>query len=208
MPDAVAENGFQATTVEDIVRLAQVRRNAFYEQFEDKHDCFAAVYEIAQERLLGVLTLRCYTHSGLEQRVGAAISAGLGFLEENPATARFLFVEAPAAGQEISVRHHEWLDRYGRLLRLATVGSPDVSSPRAGVEPAIVGAVVSRIKQRVLAGAAGELSGLAPELVQLVLGFYGKAEPPVELEPADDSPAGAVSVQPQSPDSPPVLEPV
>lgn len=192
MPQAVAENGFQATTVEHIVRLAQVRRNAFYQQFEDKHDCFAVVYESAQERLLGVLTLRCYTQNGLAQRVGAALAGGLELLEANPAMARLLFVEAPAAGREISARHHEWLDRYGRMLGLATVGSPNVVAPHGGVEPAIVGAIASRIKQRVLAGAANDLSSLCPELLQLVLAFYSlqagfvqpqSLEPSLVLEP-------------------------
>src|SRR3954447_12090922 len=59
LPHAVAENGFEGTTVEHIVKLGGVRRNSFYEQFANKRDCFAAAYEIAQERLLGVLTFQC-----------------------------------------------------------------------------------------------------------------------------------------------------
>lgn len=104
LPRAVAENGLEGTTVDLIVKLAQVRRNSFYEQFKDKLDCFAAAYEIAQERLLGVLTFQCYTRAGLADRVGSALGAGLDLLSADPALTRLLVVEAPAAGGAISAR--------------------------------------------------------------------------------------------------------
>jgi AcrR family transcriptional regulator len=204
LPRAVAENGFEATTVENIVKLGQVRRNAFYEQFSDKRDCFAAAYEIAQERLLGVLTFQCYAQAGLAVRIGAALSAGLDLLAANPDLARLIAIEAPAAGERIAARHQEWLDRYCGLLHLAAVGDQDVATPNPALEPAITGAVFSRIKQLVLAGEVGDLPGLQPELVQLTLSYYGLPAPP----PAPLAGEGAESSQPQSPDRAKVLEPV
>lgn len=205
LPHAVADNGFEGTTVEHIVKLGQVRRNSFYEQFTDKRDCFAAAYEIAQERLLGVLTFQCYTRSGLANRVDAALGAGLRLLGDNPSLAHLVVIEAPAAGEEIAMRHQEWLDRYGRLLQLAAVGSPDVASPRPALESAILGAIVSRIKQLILAGETAELPSICPELVRLTLSYYGSPEPPL-LVSADAE--GAGSSQPQSPGRRSELEPV
>ncbi len=206
LPHAVAENGFEATTVEHIVKLAQVRRNAFYEQFGDKGECFAAAYEIAQERLLGVLTFQCYTRTGLVDRVGSALNAGLETLASNPVLANLIVVEAPAAGAESAARHHDWLDRYGRMLRLAAIGSVDVAVPPAGLEPAVVGGIVSRVKQLVLAGEVRELPGICPELVSFALSFYGSPE----AFPASVQPDGVESAQPQSqsPGRRSVLEPV
>jgi AcrR family transcriptional regulator len=205
LPRAVAENGFERVTVEHIVKLGQVRRNAFYEQFSDKRDCFTAAYEIAQERLLGVLTFQCYTRSGLSEKMSAALGAGLDLLGANPSLARLIVIEAPAAGKEISLRHQQWLDRYSRLLRLAAVGSPDTVGPSPAIEPAIVGSIVSRIKQLILAGETADLPALGPELVQLTLSYYGSRELP---EPLLASPAaGEESAQPQSPGRRSVLEP-
>lgn len=202
----VAESGFESATVDQIVKIAQVRRNSFYEQFADKHDCFAAAHEIAQERLLGVLTFQCYARSGLADRVGAAIGAGLDLLGANPALTQLIFVEAPAAGEASAARHHEWLDRYSRLLGFAAINSPEIARPGPGVEPAIVGGVVSRIKQLVLAGKAEDLPGLGPELSQFVLSFYGEAgEAEITTSPlrrSQDEPP-----QPQSPERSTVLEP-
>jgi AcrR family transcriptional regulator len=206
LPQAVAEHGFKATTVEHVVKLGGVRRNSFYKEFTDKRDCFSAAYEIAQERLLGVLTFQCYTRAGLIDRLGAALGASLDLLGANPSIAHLIAIEAPAAGEEIAARHHGWLDRYGRLLRLAAVGSPDLATPRAALEPAIVGAIVSRIKQLVLAGKAEDLPGLCPELVQLTLSYYGAPAPPERLRTSAVG-GGAESAQPQSPGRRKVLEP-
>jgi AcrR family transcriptional regulator len=203
LPDAVAENGIEATTVEHVVKLAGVRRNSFYEQFSDKRDCFAAAHEIAQERLLGVLTFQCYTHACLPDRLGTALAAGLTLLGGHPSLARLIVVEAPAAGGEITVRHQEWLDRYCRLLQLAAVASPDISPPKPALEPAIVGSVVSRVKQLVLAGQAGDLPRLCPELVQLTLSYY--SSPALPRTPSAGAPAE--SSQPQSPERRAVPEP-
>ncbi len=203
LPQAIAEKSFAGTTVEQIVRIAQVRRNAFYEQFADKQECFAVAYEIAQERLLGVLTFQCYTRLVPTERISAALGAGLDLLAAEPGLARLIVLEAPAAGEAMLARHQAWLDRYSRMLRLAVVGSPDVAEPSPALEPAIAGAVVSRVRQLVLAGETRKLPGLHPELTQLVLSFFGSPDPlsmPGQGE-------GAESAQPQSPERSSVLEP-
>ena len=196
LPRAIAEGGFEATTVDQIVKLAQVRRNAFYEQFEDKRDCFAAAYEIAQERLLGALTYQCYTRADLADladRVGSALAAGLDLLASDPLLTRLIVIEAPAVGGQVATRHYEWLDRYGRLLRFAAIDNP-ATAPGKSIEPAVIGGLLSRVKQLVLAGKIRQLPRLTPELVQFALSFYGS------------SVATSPPLQPQSPDNS-VLEP-
>lgn len=205
LPRAATENGFAGMTVEHIVKLAQVRRNAFYEQFGDKKDCFSAAYEVAQERLLGVLTFQCYTRVELAERIENALGAGLDLLAGDPVLARLLVVEAPAAGGEILARHQQWLDRYGRMLSLAAIGNPDVAKPPPALEPAIAGGVFSRIKQLVLDGEAHRLPRLCPELTRFVLSFYGSPDP--LASPAEQR-YGVEPAQPQSPERSDVLEPV
>lgn len=203
LPRVVAEGGFEATTVDQIVKQAQVRRNSFYEQFRDKRECFAAAYEIAQERLLGVLTFQCYTRVDLVDRVGSALGAGLDLLATEPVLARLIVIEAPAAGGAIAARHHKWLDRYGRMLHFAAIGNADATPPPAAVEPAVVGGIVSRIKQLVLAGETESLPGLCPELVQFALSFYSLSETASlsSVAPVDEP------SQPQSPERVSVFEP-
>ena len=209
LPLAVAERGFEGTTVDQIVKIAQVRRNSFYEQFEDKCDCFAVAYEIAQERLLGVLAYQCYAQAGLSDRISFALGAGLDWLGANPALTKLIVVEAPTASASIAAPHYEWLDRYSRLLRFAAIDSPEVDTPGLAVESAIVGGVVSRLKQKVLAGETRALPGLCQELSQFVLSFFDDLPPDSASSAASKKRRRSQGVppQPQSPGRTGVLEP-
>src|ERR1700754_2650860 len=57
MVATVAERGYEATTVADLVGLSGVSRRSFYAPFEDKQDCFLAAIDAvtgpALERLTG-----------------------------------------------------------------------------------------------------------------------------------------------------------
>jgi AcrR family transcriptional regulator len=192
VPLVIAKHGFEGATIDRIVKLAAVRRNAFYEQFEDKLECVAAAYELAQERLLGAITYQCYSRAGLDDRIGGALTAMLELLDAEPAMARLLLLEAPLAGVELVARHHAWLDRYGRMLRFAVIGVEDFVMPSPGVEPAIVGGIASRIKESLLTGDRRPLFELAPELSAFALSFYGTVRPDLASERYE-------SEQPQSP---------
>src|SRR5215218_1643249 len=117
VPGVVAEHGYDATSVADVVKAAAVSRNAFYKNFADKQECFAAAHEAAHERLLQILEGPCDRGASVEERIETFLGAALDMLASEPEVARLLFVEAPSAGEEVALRYHEWLRRYGTLLR-------------------------------------------------------------------------------------------
>ncbi|MEA2379823.1 MAG: hypothetical protein QOD13_3730 [Thermoleophilaceae bacterium] len=47
---AVAERGYAAATIDDVVRGAGVSKKTFYDHFADKQECFLAAYEAASQR--------------------------------------------------------------------------------------------------------------------------------------------------------------
>jgi AcrR family transcriptional regulator len=172
VPRVAAERGYEATSVADIVRAAAVSRNAFYKNFADKQECFAAAHDAGHERLFEVLVRPCEQATTIEERVEGSLAAGLDALASDPDMARMLFVEAPSAGEEIALRYHEWLQRYGTLLRNA---APDLSAraiPAPEVEGVIVGGIASRIASEVLNGRAKKLRDLKAPLGEYVLAFY------------------------------------
>lgn len=177
VPGVVAERGYEAMSVADIVKAAAVSRNAFYKSFRDKQDCFATAHEQGHERLFDVLALPCEEGATIEQRVDGAMGRALDALTSEPEVARLLFVEAPSAGEEIALRYHEWLGRYGTLLRSAAPGMPPQSSPAPEVEGVIVGGIASRIASEVLQGRATRLRDLTAPLTEYVLAFYRLGEP-------------------------------
>src|SRR5881394_739177 len=154
VPGVVAEHGYEAMSVADIVKAAAVSRNAFYKNFSDKQECFATAHEVGHERLFEVLVQPCEDGATIEERVERSLTAGLDALASEPDVARLLFVEAPSAGEEIALRYHEWLQRYGTLLRSAAPDLPPESIPAPEVEGVIIGGIASRIASDVLNGRA------------------------------------------------------
>jgi len=53
MLESVASRGYEGTTVPQVVADAKVSRNAFYELFADKTECFLAVCDQLAEEVLG-----------------------------------------------------------------------------------------------------------------------------------------------------------
>ena len=172
VPRVVAERGYEATSVADIVKAAAVSRNAFYKNFADKQECFAAAHDAGHEWLFEVLMRPCDATATIEERVERSLAAGLDALASEPDVARLLFVEAPSAGEEIALRYHEWLSRYGTLLRAAAPDMPQRAIPAPEVEGVIVGGIASRVASEVLHGQAAKLRDLTAPLVEYVLAFY------------------------------------
>ena len=200
VPGVVAECGYEAMSVADIVKAAAVSRNAFYKNFGDKGECFAAAHERGHERLFDVLATPCEPGATIEARVERALGAGLTVLASDTALARLLFVEAPSAGEESALRYHEWLARYGTLLRFAAPELPPQAIPAPEVEGVIVGGIASRIASEILNGRAAQLDDLAAPFVEYILAFYRLGEPGpkegklVSFEQAED-PAEALEEQ-------------
>ena len=172
VPRVVAERGYEAMSVADIVKAAAVSRNAFYKNFADKQECFAAAHDAGHEQLFEILMRPCDAGATIEERVERSLAAGLDAMASDPDMARLLFVEAPSAGEEIALRYHEWLRRYGTLLRSAAPDLPARSIPAPEVEGVIVGGIASRVASELLHGRAKKLQDLAAPLVEYVLAFY------------------------------------
>jgi AcrR family transcriptional regulator len=177
VPGVVAEHGYEAMSVAHLVKAAAVSRNAFYKNFSSKQECFATAHEACHEQLFEILTGPCDAGATIEDRVERSLTAGLDALASEPDVARLLFIEAPSAGEEIALRYHEWLQRYGTLLRSVAPDLPPGSSPTPEVEQVIVGGIASRVASEVLQGRAGHLRRLIAPFIEYVLAFYRLGEP-------------------------------
>jgi AcrR family transcriptional regulator len=174
VPGAVAEHGYEAMSVADIVKRAAVSRNAFYNNFADKQECFAVAQEAGHEGLLRTLTAACDPDAPFAERLRRALGAALEALGSDPDLARLLFVEAPSS-VELALRHHEWLRRYGDLLSEAAPRDVSAAASRPEFAQVIVGGISTRIASEVLSGDAGQLPGLTPQLSDYVAAFYAQA---------------------------------
>ena len=162
---AVAEKGYAAATIDDIVRGAGVSKKTFYEHFHDKLGCFLAAYEAASDEL--------YEHVRAAQdsdaassdwlaRTHAGIHAYLRWLAAEPALARVFLIEVAAAGPEALARRERLRDRYAARMR-------ELQESESGVPDEIFHAVVAAaddlVVRRLREG--GDLLELEPVLLRV-----------------------------------------
>jgi AcrR family transcriptional regulator len=99
MAEVMAEKGYARTSVADVLRVAGVSRETFYEQFSSKEDCFMSVFEDAMDRLARAMTAERDTGDAAPlERLDCALAAYLETLAADPAYARVFLVEVYAAG--------------------------------------------------------------------------------------------------------------
>jgi len=172
--EAVAEHGYDATTIGRIVDAAKISRKTFYEHFRDKEDCFLAAYAMVDAHVRDSMLTAPGATEPWPDRVRARLAALLDALTRDPTVARFYLVEPLAAGGEIAARYRDSMQLLAETLR------PEPEPPDLDVEvrdQALIGGVATLIVRRLNAGIADRLLELLPDLTELVLAPYlGRAE--------------------------------
>jgi AcrR family transcriptional regulator len=160
MAEVVAERGYGATTVADVIEHAGVSRKTFYEHFAGKEECFLAAYDAGAEVLMATM-----------RAAADPVAAYLDTLASEPAFARTFLIEIGAAGPRALARRREVHDAFARLIG---------DRPEA---LACVGAINEVVSREVAEGRTAQL----PALHDFVAGIYsallrprprGRAEQP------------------------------
>ena len=162
MVATVAEKGYEATTVADLVALSGVSRSAFYRHFEDKQACFLAAVEAMVEPALQRLRGE-EGASGVEQ-AREAFESFIGAIVKQPAAAKMCIVEVYAAGPEGA----DLVDRMFESATDVAVALLEQAPERRGMPRelvrAIVGGIQKAIHKRLYRGQEAELLELMPQL--------------------------------------------
>jgi AcrR family transcriptional regulator len=180
----VSEHGYGQMSVARVTARARVSRRTFYDVFEDREDCFLALFEDALARV-GECVVGAYGGEGVwREQVRAGLGALLEFLDERPRVASLLVVDALSAGPRVLVRRAEVLAGLGVVLDRDGSGSRGGRGLAEITGEGVVGAVFSVIHTRLLAKSRrGALVGLLNPLVSMVvLPYLGSAAAQRELE--------------------------
>lgn len=169
-----AAEGYQSTSVADILAAAGVGRESFYKHFKDKEDCFIA----ANDALLGALEERvaeAYKGPGSwPERVRRGLAVTLEWFAADPDVARVMMIEMGTVGPIASDRFRSTFRRFitllddGRELIETAPDLPNLSSLAGG-------AVFARVYEEVALGNGAELPKLLPQLTfELLLPYIGE----------------------------------
>jgi AcrR family transcriptional regulator len=173
---AVAEAGYGAVTVADIVRRARVSRVAFYALFRGKDDCFLAAVSAGGQLLRGrvITAARAMPwEAPPEDVLRAGCRAFLSFLAEEPAFARVFYIDMPAAGPAAVERLDHAVAWFAEVNRRwhekARARHPHWPDVPAEAYLALAGATGELVRATVRAGRTKQLPDLEDTLVSLHL---------------------------------------
>jgi AcrR family transcriptional regulator len=173
----MAVHGYSELTVEQVLGEAGVSRAAFDQHFDSKRECILVAHEVAFDRLCGGLLRACATRQEWSAKVAAGVSAAVDYATAAPEEARLLVLDAVGADPVLAHRVIASSDFLVGLLRNGREHGPRAATLPELTERALVGATMSVIGTRLVAGQSDLLPGLKPQLIQLVLMPYvGRGE--------------------------------
>jgi AcrR family transcriptional regulator len=167
--EAVAERGYNATTIAGITAAAKISRRTFYEYFEGKEDCFAVAYEMIEAHVLDSMLAAPGASEPWPDRVRARLAALLDALSRDAAVARCFLVEPLAAGGEVGARYREAMQLLAATLR------PEPPPSQLDMEvrdQALIGGIATLIVRRLNSDGPRRLPELLPDLTELALAPY------------------------------------
>lgn len=113
-----ADKGYAATTITDIVKLARVSRQVFYEIFDTKEDCFLAAEELGRKALVEqVLTSLQHKEINGDQWIRSPIHSYLQLCNTEQQFTRAWAVEFPNASQRCLAKRNEFFNELGQRLK-------------------------------------------------------------------------------------------
>lgn len=172
MLDLVGEQGFAQTSVPQVVAAAKVSRNAFYELFSDKVDCYLAAVDEEIEELLAALRPPRPAMSWLEI-LRHSMRVYAGWWQARPGRARAYLVELPQAGERAVEQRERTYEAFGRLFtRMAELireDHPDLPPLRPLAVRAVVLTITEEIAADVRAGKVDRLDERIDDFVWLVV---------------------------------------
>ncbi len=169
-------NGYEQTTVGDILGEAGVGRESFYELFDDKLDCMLAAHKVLLDNLVERVREVYLTEGPWPQRVKSALKMALEWLASDPDVPRFLLIEISTIGPPFRPIFQA---EYARFVKLFDEGrderAPDPEL--SGASNLAIGAAWAKIYEEVVRGRGAELPHLLPEITYgLLVPFLGEDE--------------------------------
>jgi AcrR family transcriptional regulator len=181
MAQEVAAQGYRATTITGVVKLAKVSTRDYYAHFDSKQDCFLAAFDAVADHLTELISAAVAAESDWPHQVIAALRAALGFFSANPDLARLFLLEAAGATPAIAIRFRQAVLAAVPPLALGREELADPASLLPEAESSIIGGMVSLATRLIVSGEAEQLNELLPDLAEFALSPYLGLDRALEL---------------------------
>lgn len=185
MLEVVGEVGYEGTSVRTVLDRTCLYRQAFYDNFASKEDCYLQAYDFGVERVEAGIRAAAAGESSWRGQLRAGLGALLDFLDTEPAVGRALIVEVHPAGPPALAKRAAALERARGFLDRGRVAGSDTLGEAPQLAPeAIASGIHMVIHSRLAAGNRDGFRALLPELMYVaVLPYFGPDTAKFEMSP-------------------------
>jgi AcrR family transcriptional regulator len=189
MLEAVGAEGYEHTSVRTVLDRTGVYRQAFYDNFADKDECYLHAYDMGVERVEALVVAAAAAEPSWVGKLCAGLGALLDFLDAEPDVGRALLVEVHAAGPEALAKRAAAMARINLFLDQAREAGGDSESPPPIAGEGIAAGIHAVIHSRLATGSSDGFRQLLPEFMYFaVLPYFGAERASAEMQAAAPSP--------------------
>ncbi|CRK57115.1 Transcriptional regulator, TetR family [Alloactinosynnema sp. L-07] len=170
MAMVVAEKGYAATSVADVLKRVHISRDTFYQHFSDKEDCFLAALDGCAALLTNIVEVPL-AEPDLDplDQFDRAMALYLNTIVAQSALAKMYFLESFAAGERARRIRFAVQAQMGRRIVETFAGHPGWAGvPDPDFAVAVIGGAVSSM---VMAALAEDRIGDIPGLREPIIAF-------------------------------------
>ncbi|HEY4452041.1 MAG TPA: TetR/AcrR family transcriptional regulator [Solirubrobacteraceae bacterium] len=171
MIEAVADVGYERTSVKQVIGLAGVSRRSFYELFANRQECFLATFDVVAARQIQCIA-NAYLASdgGLAERLDAVYEAFVEEATQNPKAATLALLDAQTAGAPGTLRLRRATTICERMLARSFADAGDAASLPAPIVRGITGGLHGAIGSA-LSGSEAPQRELSDQMLRWTLSF-------------------------------------
>jgi AcrR family transcriptional regulator len=177
MVTSVADKGYEATVVADLLELSGVSRSAFYEHFRDKEDCFLATFDAVVTKSIELASVELAKDDSPESSARAALGQVLDVVGQQPAAARLCFNDAYAAGKAGQAAVERAMGRFATLTDDAIARANGNQPLAPEMVHGLLGGVQEIVQFHLRHGKEASLSAITPDLWEWALGYVAPPTP-------------------------------
>jgi AcrR family transcriptional regulator len=167
--EAIEENGYARLTVAQVINRAKVSRKTFYDLFDDREDCFLAVFERTLAQVNARVIDAYESEPTWREGVRAGLTALLTFIDEEPELARLCVVDALGGGSRVLEERARVLAQVRKVIDLGRDVSSGSREPPSVTAEGVIGAVFAVIHTRLLERSSKPYMGLLGSLMSMIV---------------------------------------
>lgn len=171
MTEIVAEHGYDAVKVREVVKLAGVSSKSFYRLFESKEDCFLRTHEMVIRNARGGLLKSQSGEADWHERPRLIYATLAHEMNADPAAAQLALVAAYRDGPAALLQAQRAEETFAAMIGASFARAPNgVVVPPMVIEGMMAG--IARVaRNQLLAGRVGELPGMEAEVMAWAMCF-------------------------------------